>query len=369
MSKLKSLALRLGKESVSISALSIVIGLILGAIIMLAGGYNPFLAYQSLIEKVIGNRYDFGETIRAIVPLIMTGLAVALAFRSGLFNIGVEGQIVIGSLAALLISHFIHLPPVLHAIAAIIAGSVVGGLWGMLVAWLKTSRGINEVISCIMLNWTALYISNLVIRFSLLETGSSRSRMIPESASMEMKGLVQIMDGARIHWGFVIVIFCLIGYAYLMNKTTWGYEFRAVGSNANAAHYAGIRVKRVVQRAFFMSGMLGGMVGTFEVLGVFKYVAIAPATSGLGFDGIAVALLGMNTAAGVLFAAVLLGGLTYGAQGMSFGAGVPSEVIRMVISIIIFFTAAPGILRLLINRWNRKKHKEVSEDGHSGVSA
>lgn len=336
---------------------------------MLAGGYNPLVAYQSLIEKVVGNSYDFGETIRAIVPLIMTGLAVALVFRSGLFNIGVDGQIVMGSLAALVVSNFIDLPPVLHAIAAIIAGTLAGGLWGMLVAWLKTSRGINEVISCIMLNWTALYISNLVIRYTMLETGSSRSRSIPDSASIEINSLVQLMDGARIHWGFAIVIICLIGYAYLMNKTTWGYEFRAVGSNPNAAHYAGIRVKQIIMRAFLLSGMLGGMVGTFEVLGVFKYVAINSATSGLGFDGIAVALLGMNTAVGILFAAVLLGGLTYGAQGMSFGAGVPSEVIRMVISIIIFFAAAPGILRLVINRWNRKKHKEVSEDGNTGVSA
>ncbi|UHA75284.1 ABC transporter permease [Paenibacillus sp. 481] len=358
----------LKQESVWISVLSIIIGLIIGAVVMLAGGYDPLLAYESLLLKLFGSKYDVGEALGVIVPLIMTGLAVAIAFRSGMFNIGVEGQIVMGSIGAIVVGHFVNLPPVLHGIVSLLAGTVLGGLWGMLVAWLKTSRGINEVITCIMLNWTALYLSHIVIRTLMEEPGAGRSKMIQDSASISLDRLTAWMDGARVHWGFAIAMIAVIGYYFFINKTKWGYEMRAVGSNKHAAHYAGISVKKTTLRAFFISGMLGGMVGTFEVLGVFKYLAIAPATSGLGFDGIAVALLGMNTALGVLLAAILFGALMYGAQGMSFGADVPGEVIRMVISIIIFFAAAPGILRLVLKRWPRKR-QEVSADGSNGVSA
>ncbi|MGZ9586093.1 ABC transporter permease [Paenibacillus marinisediminis] len=369
MSKQQTLLSRLAKESVWISLLSILIGLLIGAVIMLIGGYNPLLAYYSLFDTVVGNLYDFGETLRTIVPLIMTGLAVAIAFRTGMFNIGVEGQIVMGSLGALLVGYFVDLPPVLHGIVAIIVGTIAGGIWGWLVAWLKTSRGINEVITCIMLNWTALYISHIVIRVFMEESGTQRSKLIQDSASIDIPWLINLMDGARIHWGFLLAILALIFYAYFMNKTTWGYEFRAVGSNPHAAHYAGIKVNTVIKRSFFISGMLGGMVGTFEILGVFKYMAISPATSGLGFDGIAVSLLGMNTAIGILLAATLFGVLMYGATGMSFGADVPGEVIRMVISIIIFFSAAPGIIRMLLNFRSRKSRKEVSSDGNNSISA
>ncbi|MFD3272717.1 ABC transporter permease [Paenibacillus dendritiformis] len=352
MNKLKSV---LAKESVIISLVAIILGIIIGALVMLVGGYDPLLAYQSLVEKIFGSAYDMGETLRAIVPLIFAGLAVALAFRAGMFNIGVDGQIVMGSLGALIVGNMISLPPILHGIVAIIAGTILGGLWGALVGLLKTKRGINEVISCIMLNWTALYISHMVIKAFMAESGTSRSQNIQESASIQIGWLSDLMSGARVHWGFFIVIIAIIGYHLYMNRTKWGYETRAVGNNRHAAEYAGMNVSKVITRTFFLSGMLGGMIGTLEVLGVFKYMAISSVTSGIGFDGIAVALLGMNGALGVLLAAALFGALMYGAQGMSFGANVPGEVIKMVISIIIFFAAAPGIIRWLLTRFSRSK--------------
>ncbi|WP_028596176.1 ABC transporter permease [Paenibacillus assamensis] len=368
MAKLKSLMNVFRQESIWISIISIFLGLLIGAIVMLVGGYEPVLAYQSMIEKIVGNPYDIGETIRSIMPLILTGLAVAVAFRGGMFNIGVEGQIVMGSIGALFVGYFLDLPPVLHAIVAIVVGAIFGGLWGMLVAWLKTSRGINEVVTCIMLNWSALYISHIVVRMFMMEEGTARSKLIQDSASIEIPFLIQWFDGARIHWGFIITMLLLVGYSFYMNKTKWGYELRAVGSSKHAAHYAGISVNKTIHRTFFISGMMGGLVGTFEILGVFKYLAIAPTTSGLGFDGIAVALLGMNTAIGILLAAALFGALMYGSQGMSFGADVPGEVIRMVVSIIIFFAAAPGMLRVLFQLRRSTRRKEVSARGNDSVS-
>lgn len=348
----------LRQESIWIPVISIVIGIVIGAIVMLIGGYDPLLAYSSLIDKIFGSVYDIGETLRSIVPLILSGLAVAIAFRGGMFNIGVEGQIVMGSLGALMVGNMLELPPFIHGIVAILVGTLFGGIWGALVAIFKVKRGLNEVISCIMLNWIALYISHIAIKSYMAEAGTSRSQMIHESADIQISWLSDLLSGARIHWGFFIVICILIGYYYYMNRTKKGYEIRAVGYNKHAAEYAGMNVSKIAIRTFFISGALGGLIGTFEVLGVFKYMAITPNTSGIGFDGIAVALLGMNTAVGVTLSAALFGGLYYGAQGMSFGADVPPEVIKMVISIIIFFAAAPGAIRMFIKMFKRKSKRE-----------
>ncbi|WP_152391628.1 ABC transporter permease [Paenibacillus guangzhouensis] len=348
----------LRSDSMWIPVLSIVIGILIGAIVMLAGGYNPLLAYQSLVEKIFGSPYDIGETLRQIVPLILSGLAVAVAFRGGMFNIGVEGQIVMGSLGALMVGNMIDLPPILHGIVAILVGALFGGIWGSLVAIFKVKRGLNEVISCIMLNWIALYISHIVIKTFMAEMGTSRSQPIHDSASIQIAWLSDLFGGARIHWGFFIVIFMLIGYYYYLNRTKWGYELRAVGYNKHAAEYAGMNVSSIAIRTFFISGAIGGLIGSFEILGVFKYMAIAPNTSGIGFDGIAVALLGMNTSVGVFLSGTLFGALYYGAQGMSFGADVPPEVIKMVISIIIFFAAAPAAIRMFLKMFRRKPKRE-----------
>lgn len=338
---------------------AIIIGLLLGAIIMLIGGYDPILAYESLIKQVFGSSYDLGEAMRTIVPLIMSGLAVAIAFRSGMFNIGVDGQIVMGSLGALIVGTQLNLPPFLHALTAIVFGALLGGMWGALVGYIKAIRGINEVITCIMLNFIALYLSHIVIRTFMPQAGTQRSEMIHSSASIQIGWLSDLMGGARIHWGFLIAILSVIFYHIYLNKTKWGYELRAVGLNPHAAKYAGMKVSNVMVRTMFISGMFGGLVGTFEVLGVFKYIAINSVTSGLGFDGIAVSLLGGNTAIGVLLSATLIGGLTYGSQGMSFGADVPGEIVRMVIAFIIFFVAAPGIVKLFLKPLQLKLKKKV----------
>ncbi|OAB47361.1 ABC transporter permease [Paenibacillus antarcticus] len=346
------------RESLFVPIIAIVLGLVLGALVMYVGGYDPILAYHSMITQIFGSTFDIGETIRTIVPLVMCGLAVAISFRAGMFNIGVDGQIIMGSLGALIVGTQIDLPPFLHGLVAILVGALFGGLWGALVGYLKASKGISEVVTSIMLNFIALYFSQLVINQFMLQEGTQRSQMIKDSASIQMSWLSNFAGGARIHWGFIIAILAVIFYQVYLNKTKWGYELRAVGHNPHAANYAGMNVSRVIVRTMFISGVFGGLVGAFDVLGVFKYVAISSTTSGLGFDGIAVSLLGGNTAIGVLLSGMLIGALTYGSQGMSFGAGVPGEIIRMVIGFIIFFVAAPGIVRLLFRPFHKKTKKE-----------
>ncbi|ANS73623.1 branched-chain amino acid ABC transporter permease [Paenibacillus yonginensis] len=351
--------LKVFSGSTLISLVAILLGLIVGAIVMLAGGYDPFLAYQSLFSQVFGNTYDFGETLREVTPLILTGFAFAFAARTGLFNIGGEGQFIIGMTAATVIGIKVHgLPVYIHAPLAVIAGGLFGGLWAAIVGYLKAKRGVNEVITSIMLNWIALYLANFIVRHFLLMEGKQRSENILPTASISFSWLSGLMNNARIHWGMLIAVLCAFFFYYFMWKTKQGYELRAVGNNPNAAQYAGMNVGRNVVKAMFISGIFAGLAGAFQILGVFQYQSVMSGSPGTGFDGIAVGLIGMNNPFGILLGAFLFGTLTYGSAGMSFGAGVPPELIRIVIGSIIFFIAAQGIVRWVIKPFYFKRKKE-----------
>ncbi|MUT67676.1 ABC transporter permease [Paenibacillus sp. NEAU-GSW1] len=344
------------KSSLLVPLVSIVLGLLCGAIAMLIGGYDPILAYSSLVEKLLGSAYDFGETIRAVTPLIFTGLAIAFAFRTGLFNIGAEGQFIMGMTGATIVGVSLELPWYIHGPLAVAAGAVFGGLWAAIAGYLKAARGVNEVISSIMLNWIALFLSNYIVAAFLLEEGQQKSRPIHDSARMSINWLADAMDHARVHWGALIAIICVVIFYLLLWRTKQGFELRAVGHNPNAALYAGMNVSRTIVKSMFISGVFAGLGGAFEVLGVFGYQVVMAGMPGYGFEGIAVALLGGNTPVGVFLGAVLFGGLSYGAAGMSFGADVPTEIVRIVIGTIIFFVASHGLVLYILKPFlNRRK--------------
>ncbi|WP_284642114.1 ABC transporter permease [Paenibacillus silviterrae] len=335
-------------DTALVPLVAIVLGLAAGALIMLAGGYNPLAAYAALLDRVLGSPYNIGETIREIAPLILTGLSVAFAFRTGLFNIGGEGQFLLGMIGAVTVGIKLDLPFWLHAPLAVIAGAVLGGLWGGIAGWLKAARGVNEVITTIMLNWIALFLSNFIVSRFLLLPGQQRTYPIHESASLSLVRLSEWFGNARLHLGIPIALLAAAVFYMLLWKTKQGFELRAVGHNPHAAEYAGMNVNRNVVRAMFIGGLFAGLAGTFEVLGVFHYHVVAAGSPGYGFDGIAVALLGGNHPLGVVLAAVLFGSLTYGSAGMSFGADVPPEIIRVIIALVIFFVASHGIIRWML---------------------
>jgi simple sugar transport system permease protein len=345
------------KESAAVPVIAIVFGLLFGALIMLIGGYNPILAYSSLIKKVFGDSYGFGETIREITPLLLTGLSVAFAFRSGLFNIGAEGQFIMGSLGASIVGIKLSAPWFIHAPLAILAGALLAGLWGGLAGLLKAKWGVNEVITTIMLNWIALFLANYIISHFLLEPGQQRTYHIHNTASISYPWLSHLFQNARMHWGTLIALLGPVVFYLILWKTKQGFELRAVGLNPQAAEYAGMNVKRNIIKAMFIGGVFAGLAGVFDVLGVFHYQVAASSSSGYGFDGIAVSLLGGNHPLGVLLAAILFGTLSYGAAGMSFGADVPPEIIRIVIGSVIFFVASPGIIRWVIRTFKSKRQK------------
>jgi general nucleoside transport system permease protein len=348
------------KDSALIPLVAILLGLVVGGIIMIIGGFNPLVAYKALIEKVLGSRYDMGETMREITPLLLCGLSVAFAYRTGLFNIGAEGQLMMGMLGATWVGVGVDLPAFIHAPLAIICGMLAGGFWGAIVGWLKAARGVNEVITSIMMNWIALFLANYLIGKFLLEEGTQRSKMINSGAAITSSWLSGMFGDSRMHWGVLLALLAVPVFYVLLWKTKQGYELRAVGHNPHAAQYAGMNVNANIIKAMFVGGVFAGLAGAIESLGVFGYMTRAAASTGHGFDGIAVALLGGNHPVGILFGAILFGSLTYGSAGMSFQADVPPEIIRVVIGLVIFFVASSGFIRWLFKPFMAKRKKEAA---------
>lgn len=331
-----------------VPVVSIVLGFLIGAVMMALGGYDPLIAYAALFQKAFGSPYNFGEMLREMTPLLLTGLSVAFAFRAGLLNIGTAGQMVMGSLGAALVGVLVPLPPVLHATVALLVGVLFGALWGALVGYLKAYRGVNEVIAAIMLNWVALYLVNYVIRMTILDPQQKqRSLYVSPSARLNADVLSALFQNARLSYGFLLALIMVYVFWFLLYRTRLGFELRAVGAGAEAAQYAGIRIGRQVVLTMLISGAFSGLAGAIEVLGVYGYVTISTVLASYGFDGIAVALLGGATALGTLFSALLFAVLSYGAAGMQFAADVPLEVSRVVMASILFFVAAAQLVRTL----------------------
>lgn len=339
--------------NILVPAISIIVGLLVGAVVMLVSGYDPVQGYTALWNGIFGDSYTIGNTIRQITPYILAGLAVAFAFRTGLFNIGVEGQLLMGWLAAAWVGYAVELPRVIHLPLAIIAAAIAGGLWALLVGFLKARLNVHEVISSIMLNYTALYITNAIIKS--LSDGGFKTETVLQSATLRAQWLRDMTDNSSLHLGILVALAMVLVMWFLLEKTTRGYELKAVGFNQNAAEYAGMSVKKNIILAMTISGMFAGLAGAMEALGTFQNASIKAGFTGVGFDGIAVALLGANTPFGVVFGATLFGSLKYGALNMPNEAGIPEEIVSIIIALIIFFVACGYVIRLLLEKFGSKK--------------
>ncbi|WP_370297718.1 ABC transporter permease [Ammoniphilus sp. YIM 78166] len=357
---MKLLAADKKEQAFFIPLIAVLLGLLVGAVLMLISGYNPIVGYGALFTGIFGSLYDLGETIREVTPLIFTGLAVAFAFRTGLFNIGVEGQFIVGSLAAVAVGVLFDLPWYIHAPFAFLAGCVAGGLWAAIPGFLKAKLHVHEVITSIMLNYVALISVNYIIR-TYLKSASERTEKIKSSASLSFEPLSALFDYSRIHLGIIIaLVFAFLFYIVLW-RTIWGYELRAVGYNPFASEYAGMNVPRNLVTSMMISGLFAGAGGAAESLGVYGYMAINAASPGYGFDGIAVALLGSNNPIGIVLAAILFGSLQYGSNNMQHQAHIPTEIITIVIAVTILFVAANGAVKWLV-KWARRKPKGEAKE-------
>ncbi|MGZ0875773.1 ABC transporter permease [Priestia megaterium] len=332
-----------------IPVVSAILGLIAGAVIMLLGGYDPMLGYQSLFDGMFGTPKAIGETIRAMTPLALAGIAVAFAYKTGLFNIGVEGQLLVGWLASVWVGYAFDLPAVIHIPLAVLAAAAAGAVWAFIPGFLKAKFHVHEVIVSIMMNYIALYTTSSLIR-TYLYAGNEKSYDIKESASLASSFLAQLTNNSRLHYGILVTIAAAVVMWFILNKTAKGFELRAVGFNQHASQYAGMNVGRNIVLSMAISGAFAGLAGAMEGLGTFQYMGTFTAFTGTGFDGIAVALLGANSAIGILLASFFFGGLQTAAPQMNFMTGVPSELIQIVIALIIFFVASSYLIRWVLGR-------------------
>lgn len=336
-----------------IPVVSVILGLLAGALIMLVSGYNPVDGYIALWNGAFGQAFYVGETLRLATPYIFAGLAIAFAFRTGLFNIGAEGQLIVGWIAAVWVGVAFDLPKVIHLPLAILAACCAGAFWGFIPGFLKARLRVHEVIVTIMMNYIALHTSNYLIR-NVLSKQQDTTPHIHHSASLSSPFFQKITDFSTLHNGIYLALVAVVVMWFIIEKTTLGFELKSVGFNQSASEYAGMSVNRSIILSMVISGAFAGLGGAMEGLGNYGFAFLQSNFSGIGFDGIAVALLGGNTAPGVLIAAVLFGALKVGSLNMPVDANVPNELVNIVIALIILFVASGYIIKWSLARLKRE---------------
>lgn len=362
------------RDNVVLTALSVLLALIVGAVLIAfadpdvqdAAGY--FFARPadmlSAVASSVGEAYaalfqgaivDLGastvttalrpltESLVFAAPLIAAGLAVGLAFRSGLFNIGAEGQIILGAIGAAYVGFAWHLPLGVHVLLAVLAAVLLGAAWGAIPGALKARTGAHEVITTIMLNYIARYL----LAFLLSTAAFQRpGRNDPISPQVDETAQLPLLLGSwsRLHAGLVLAVLAAVGVWWLLNRSTLGFKLRAVGSNPSAARTAGIRVGAMTFTAMALAGGLAGLAGAFQILGTEKALT-GGISAGIGFDAITVALLGRGNPFGIVAAGFLFGALRAGGVTMQARTGTPIDIVFVVQSLIVLFIAAPPLVR------------------------
>ncbi|WP_435869512.1 ABC transporter permease [Actinoplanes xinjiangensis] len=314
---------------------------------LLKGAFGDPAVFQAWFDGTATWQEAFAplsETLTYAAPLVFTGLSVALAFRGGLFNIGAQGQAVLGCVVAGAAGFTFGLPIVLNLVVALLAGVIGGALWGFIPGLLKARTGAHEVITTIMLNYTAaLFLSWLVIQKGVQAPGRTDaiSKSVAESAQLPSPGGI-----LRVHLGILIAVLVTAGVAWLLKRSAFGFEIRAVGANPHAAQTAGISVGRTYVLLMAVAGGLAGLGGATQVLGT--AYALTPAVAGnIGFDGLLVALLGRNRPWGTFFAALLFGALRAGGNRIQSYAGISLELVTVLQALIVIFIAAPALVKAI----------------------
>jgi simple sugar transport system permease protein len=335
--------------------------LVLAIPVIYLAGSNPLDAYGALLEGSLGSRQAVAESLISMTPLLFAGLAVAIAFQAGLFNIGAEGQLVIGGLLAGYVGAAWDLPGPMHLAVAIAAGFVGGALWAVIPAVLKAWRGVHEVITTIMMNYVAFSVSQYLVKPGGALVSESQpqatDRVAPDAA------LPRVWDPTRLHAGIFLALITAGLCWYLLYRTPLGFRFRVVGANPTAAAFTGTSTKRVIVQAMLLSGGLAGLAGAVEVLGVHGryFDSFSP---GYGFDSIAVALLGALNPLGVAAAALFFGMLRAGSIRLQSDAGLTRDMVTVISGLVVACVAAQP----LTQRWRRRvARRRFEESGGAGA--
>lgn len=364
-------------RAVLISVLAVLLALVVGAVLIVlsrpdvlatltyfftrptdflaAAGGAIGEAYGELFLGAFGDWGAVADTLVQATPLIFAGLGVTLAFRAGLFNIGGQGQLLIGAMCAAYVGFAFELPPVLHLLAALIAGMVGGGIWGGVVGLLKARTGAHEVIVTIMLNHVA---QALVLWLLITEAFQRPGRTDPITPEVADNAALPQFGNTQLNLGFALALLTVVVVWWLLNRSTLGFEIRAVGANRDAARTAGMNVPKVLTVAMLLAGLFAGLAGAHQVLGVQGYLTAGVAGS-VGFDAITVALVGRGTPVGTLFAALLFGALNAGSREMQAATETPLTLSIVLQATIVLFVAAPVLVRTVF----RLRDKRIGSGG------
>lgn len=353
-------------KKILVPILAVVAGFIVGGILMLIFGYNPFYGYEDLFGGAFGNARAIGETVQTMGPLILTALAFSVSMKAGLFNIGMSGQALAGWMSSIWFAlAFPDLPRIIMIPAVIIVGMIFGAFMGLIPGWLRAFFGTSEVIVTIMLNYVLLYFTQYLMtimpKHFLQAQSTDQTNQIGQNATFRVHWLSNLTNFSTLNIGIFMALIALIIMAIIFSKTTLGFEIKSVGLNPNAAEYAGISAKRTIIMSMVVAGALAGLGGVVYGIGFMQNFVNQSASLDIGFNGMAVALLGENNPIGILFAALLFSLLQTGAGNMSNIDGIPPQIVQVITAIIIFFIAIKFVIEKIIPNLKARKAKMEGE--------
>lgn len=351
-------------RNILVPVLSVIMGFVLGAVIMLISGQDPIQGYSAMFQTAFQSSKSIGEIFVTAAPLIFTALGFAVANSAGFFNIGLSGQALCGWVVSVWVA--LSMPDASRMVVlplAVLAGAAAGALAAAIPGFLRAFFGTSEVIVTIMLNYVFLYTSthlvNNVMSPEIISGNKGVTKVVGENASLRTAFLKEISGGSRLNIGIFLALIFLVLIWFLMKKTTLGYEIRSVGLNPFASEYAGMSSKRTIILSMVISGTLAGLGGVVLGLGTFGNFFVQGSSLSVGFDGMAISLLGAGSSIGIFLSAILFSILKLGGQGMPLRAGVPIELVDVVIAAIIFFVAINYLIRFLLAKASGSK-KEVA---------
>lgn len=337
---------RPGFSRFAYSAVAVFLALLIGAILIGASGYSVKEAYYNLFMGAFGGVYSLATTVVMSTPLLFTGLAVAFAFQCGLFNVGAEGQLYVGALASAVVPLALGgLPPVLRVTMGLLAGAGAGAAFGFVPGYLKAKLGAHEVITTIMLNYVATFLTTFLVKTYFRDPGPVDQTVLLPLGSR----LPELIPGTRVSLGVIIGVLAVALLNQVVRSSVLGYEIQAVGKNPHAAEYGGVNVSTRTVQAMMISGAVAGLAGSAEAMGTL-YRFIPYFSPGYGFTGIAVAVIAGESLWAVIPAAILFGALQSGGQSMQLFAGIPMELMTMVQGLVILFVAAPALAGMFFRR-------------------
>lgn len=338
MGKIRKFLLK--NDAVFASVFAVIFAFLVVGILLFASGRNPGEAFGYFLDGAFGDMFNFANTVSRVVPLLIAAVAFIIGAKASVFNVGIEGQLLLGALASAVVGFAIELPKAIHLPLLLLVGTLAGGLYALIPAWLKVYRKVNEILSTIMLNYPAFFFNHyIVLNVTPLEGVIPATPFVHDSARF-----INLVPDTRLHAGVIVAALVVIFAYLLLQKTTLGYEMRAVGLNKEAARYHGIPAEKRMMLAFFLSGCLAGLAGAVEMAGV-HYRYLDQFSPGYGYDSITVAMVGLLNPFGAIFSALLFGALKTGILDMAVYTEIPRQLVTLINGIVVLFISAKSLVQ------------------------